>query len=110
MASIAVWLMIDESNIPPALHAAAARLDSAEREVVLDFSSVRRIDTGGLRAMEELVNAADDKAVKVVLRGVNIGVYKVLKLVKLSPRFSFAAEKLHPATERGGCYAESSTK
>ena len=32
---------------------------------------------------------ADAKTVKVVLRGVNVDVYKVLKLVKLTPRFSF---------------------
>jgi hypothetical protein len=29
--------------------------------------------------------------VKVVLRGVNVGVYKVLKLVKLASRFSFVS-------------------
>ena len=34
---------------------------------------------------------ADDKGVKVVLRGVNVGVYKVLKLVKLTSRFSFVS-------------------
>ena len=64
-------------------------LDSAEGDVVLDFSSVRRIDPSALRAMEELAGIADDKAVKVVLRGVNVDIYKVLKLVKLTSRFSF---------------------
>ena len=39
--------------------------------------------------MEELARLADEKAVKIVLRGVNVDVYKVLKLVKLSPRFNF---------------------
>ena len=39
--------------------------------------------------MEEFAGMADDKGVKVVLRGVNVGVYKVLKLVKLGSRFSF---------------------
>ena len=34
---------------------------------------------------------ADEKGVKVVLRGVNVDVYKVLKLVKLASRFSFLA-------------------
>jgi hypothetical protein len=32
---------------------------------------------------------ADDKAVKAVLHGVNIDIYKVLKLVNLTRRFSF---------------------
>ena len=31
---------------------------------------------------------ADEKSVKVVLRGVSVDVYKVLKLVKLAHRFS----------------------
>ena len=39
--------------------------------------------------LEELASIADDKAVKLVLRGVNVDIYKVLKLVKLTSRFSF---------------------
>jgi hypothetical protein len=39
--------------------------------------------------MEEFARIADDKAVRIVLRGVNVDVYKVLKLVKLAHRFSF---------------------
>ena len=74
-----------------ALHEAEEKLESAEGEVVLDFSSVRRVDPSAIRAMEEFANAADDKGVKVVLRGVNVDVYKVLKLVKLASRFSFVA-------------------
>jgi anti-anti-sigma regulatory factor len=57
--------------------------------VVLDFSSVRRIDPSVLRAMEEFAGKADNKGVKVVLRGVNVDVYKVLTLVNLTSRFSF---------------------
>ena len=66
-------------------------LDTARGDVVLDFSSVRRIDPSALREMEELAGIADEKAVKVVLRGVNVDIYKVLKLVKLTSRFSFLA-------------------
>jgi anti-anti-sigma regulatory factor len=39
--------------------------------------------------MEEFARIVDEKGVKVVLRGVNVDVYKVLKLVKLTQRFSF---------------------
>ncbi len=56
---------------------------------MLDFSSVRRIDSTALRALEEFARLADEKAVKVVLCGVNVDVYKVLKLVKLTRQFSF---------------------
>jgi hypothetical protein len=36
-----------------------------------------------------LAGKADGKSVKVVLGGVNVSVYKTLKLMKLAPRFSF---------------------
>jgi anti-anti-sigma regulatory factor len=91
MAIVAAWQRIDEESVVLALQEAAGKLDGAEGEVVLDFSSVRRVDASAMRAMEEFANAADDKAVTVALRGVNVDVYKVLKLVKLASRFSFVA-------------------
>jgi len=91
MATVAVWQRIDEERVVLALQGAGERLDSAEGEVVLDFSSVRRVDTSAIGAMEKFANTADDKVVKVALRGVNVDVYKVLKLVKLASRFSFVA-------------------
>ena len=91
MAKIAVWLKIDEESVVKALQEAGEKMDTVEGEVALDFSSVRRIDPRAIRALEELAGIADDKGVKVVLRGVNVGVYKVLKLVKLGSRFSFVA-------------------
>jgi len=90
MATSSVWLNVNEKDLVPALHDAADKLDSADGEMVLDFSSVRRIDSNAVRAMEELARKADEKAVKLVLRGVNVDVYKVLKLVNLAPRLSFA--------------------
>ena len=62
-----------------------------QSDVVLDFSAVRRIDPNALRAMEKLAGFADGKAVKVVLRGLNVEIYKVLKLMRLTSRFSFVA-------------------
>jgi anti-anti-sigma regulatory factor len=89
MAIIAMFLNIDQQRMALALKEAGQKLDSAEGEAFLDFSSVRRIDSSALRAMEEFARIADEKAIKVVLRGVNVDVYKVLKLVKLTQRFSF---------------------
>lgn len=85
----AVWLKIDEERMVQALQEAGEKLDRAEGEVVLDFSSLRRIDPSVLRAMEELAAKADHKGVKAVLRGVNVDIYKVLTLMKLVSRFSF---------------------
>jgi anti-anti-sigma regulatory factor len=89
MAMITVWPKIDEQCVVQALRDAGEKLDGAEGEVVLDFSSVRRIDSNVLTGLKEFASLADDKRVKVALRGVSIDVYKVLKLVKLASRFSF---------------------
>ena len=89
MAKIAVWLKVDEGCLIQALQEAGEALDSAGGEVLLDFSSMRRINTAALRAMEEFVGMAYDKGVKVALRGVNVDVYRVFKLMKLASRFSF---------------------
>ena len=89
MTTFPVWLKTDGEPLLQALQEAGEKLESAEGDVFLDFSSVRRIDPSALREMEELAGIADDKAVKVVLRGVNVDIYKVLKLAKLASRFSF---------------------
>ena len=88
---IAVWLKIDEKRVAQALQEAEEKLDSVAGEMALDLSLVRRIDPSALRAMEKFADIADTKGVKVVLRGVDVGVYKVLKLVNLASRFSFVS-------------------
>jgi anti-anti-sigma regulatory factor len=90
MAMTAVWHMIDEERVVQALLEVRGKLDGVEGGVVLDFSSVRRIDSSALRVMEEFAGIADGKGVKVQLYGISVDVYKVLKLVKLASRFSFA--------------------
>jgi len=89
MAMIAVFLNIDEERVVLDLQEAGGNLDCSQGEAVLDFSSVRRIDSTALQALEEFARIADEKAVKIVLRGVSVDIYKVLKLVKLAHRFSF---------------------
>ena len=79
----------DGECLLPGLHEALEALDSAEGELILDFSPVLRIDGRALGAMETLACRAQGKAVKVVLHGVHISVYRVLKLMKLAPRFCF---------------------
>jgi len=91
MERISVWIKIDEEHVVQALQEAAEKLDGFEGEVALDFSALRRIDAKALRTLEEFSGIARDKGVKVVLRGVNTGIYKVLKLVKLGSRFSFVS-------------------
>ena len=89
MSANAIWLEVESEGVIPAVEVALEKLSNAGDEVVLDFSSVGRIDPSALRAMEALATTADKKAAKVALRGVNVEVYRVLKLMQLAPRFSF---------------------
>ena len=90
MTTNAVWITVDPDRVVPVLQQdAMEQMNRGEGEVVLDFSSVRRIDPAVVRAMQELANLADDRSVKVVLRAVNVDIYKVFKLLKLTHRFSF---------------------
>ena len=90
MELIGVWLSVDEKRIVPSLQEALEKLDTSQGEVVLDFSAVRRIDSSALWALQCVADEADRKSVKLVLSGVSVAVYKVLKLAKLASRFSFS--------------------
>jgi len=89
MATVAVLHKVDRERLAEALLEAVEKLDTADGEVVLDLSAVRRVHPAALQALEKLAVKADEKTVKVVLRGVNIEIYKVLKLARLTERFSF---------------------
>ena len=65
------------------------KVNGGEQEVMLDFSDVARIDGNVVRALEELAGLADERSVKVVLRAVNVDIYRVLKQLKLTERFTF---------------------
>ena len=89
MATEPVLPETDGDRVAHGVREALEKLNNAGGEVILDFSSVRRIDPKAVSALEQLAHMADDKSVKVAVRGVNVGVYKVLKLMKLASRFSF---------------------
>jgi anti-anti-sigma regulatory factor len=90
MTTNAQWIKVDSEHVVHTLQQdAVEKVNAAEGEVVLDFSGVPRIDSSVVRALEELAGLADDRSVKVVLRAVNMDIYKVLKLLKLTQRFSF---------------------
>ena len=58
-------------------------------ETLLDFSSVTRLDANALHTLHDLAAAAEKQSAKIAIRGANVAVYKVLKLVRLSRRFQF---------------------
>lgn len=90
-ATIAEFVKLEQESVVSLLNDAGKKLESTKGEVVLDFSSVKRLDSAAVIALEQFADVASGRDAKVALRGVNIGVYKVLKLVKLTSRFSFAA-------------------
>ena len=91
MATVAISLNIEEERIVAALQEAGEKLDGASGEVVLDFLSVRRIDRARFGPWRRWQSSQIRSPSKFVIRGVNVHVYKVLKLVKLARRFSFTA-------------------
>jgi len=89
MTTLVEWHKVDGAQIAKVLRETSQDLEGRGGEVLLDFSAVQRIDPPGLLALEDLADAAEKKSVKVVLRGLNVNVYKVLKVARLSGRFSF---------------------
>jgi anti-anti-sigma regulatory factor len=88
MTTNVLWIPVDPEHVDVWQEEAAEKLNRAESEVVLDFCSVNRIDSNGVMALEELARLADERSTKVVLRAVNIDIYRVLKLLKLAHRFT----------------------
>jgi anti-anti-sigma regulatory factor len=84
-------VMLDEKQLVTVLRELVEKLDRAGSELILDFSAVHWIDSKAVLAIDELAQKADEKSLRIVLRNVNVDVYKVLKLVRLTPRLSFAA-------------------
>jgi len=76
-------------NVAHSIETALASLDEAAGEVVLDFSGVSRISPATVAALEKLAARVGEKSFLIACTRVNPDVYKVLKLVKLAPRFSF---------------------
>jgi anti-anti-sigma regulatory factor len=86
-----VSLKLNGSDMVTALQVATDKLEGMEGDMILDLSSVHRIDPAALSAMSDFADTADERAVKVVLRGVTVDVYRVLKLARLTQRFSLVS-------------------
>ena len=85
----AVWIHVDPGCVDQAIRKDAVNELTNAKELVLDFSSVLRIDTSAVRAMADLVRLASERSVKIVFHAVNLDIYKTLKLTKLTPQVSF---------------------
>jgi anti-anti-sigma regulatory factor len=77
------------ANTGSLIRDAAEQLGSAGHELILDFSGIERIDAAALLELEELAAKARQNLVKIAIRGVNVDVYKALKLMAIAGQFSF---------------------
>lgn len=80
---------LDDKTIASGLKNVVQNLKPEGEDLVLDFSSVQRIDSRTLAALQAIAHQADEIKVKVVLRGVNVNLYKTLTLMRLTRQFSF---------------------
>jgi len=87
-AKTPTYLELKSDNVGRALDEAREKLEPGD-ELRVEFSRVTRIDPCVVRGLEALAQSAEEKAAKVTLRGVNVEVYKALKLARLASRFSF---------------------
>ena len=78
-----VCVKLDPDRLAQSIQDTAAEKLKNAGEIALDFSSVLRVDTNAVKALEEFAQLAAARSVEVQLHGVNLEVYKVLKLVKL---------------------------
>jgi len=91
METTIVSLKLNGADVVTALQAAAEKLERMKGDMILDFSTVRRLDPAALSAMSDFADAADERPVNIILRGVNVDVYRVLKLAQLTQRFSMVS-------------------
>ncbi len=87
--TVAILRKGNNESIASILQEVEKSLQPAPGEVVIDFSSVSRLDGSAVRSLADFVSKAEANSVKIILRGVNVDVYKVLVLIKLASRLSF---------------------
>jgi anti-anti-sigma regulatory factor len=91
MAANAVFLKVEADGITQTLREFLVELPGVRNEAVLDLSSIQRLDAKHLEIMKDIAATAEAKRLKVILCGVNVKIYKVLKLARLTQRFVIVA-------------------
>jgi len=84
-----VLVEMEKTQLAAALRRTIEMLNGGDSEAMLDFSPVDHVDASELKSLERLAQIAGEKSVRITLRGVNVAVYKALKLANLTERFSF---------------------
>lgn len=82
-------IVVNGERVAETLKAVCGGLPSNSSDVLLDFFLVQSLDPMAIKELEDLAEAAKLASVKVILRGVNVEIYKVLKLSDLTDKFLF---------------------
>ena len=83
-------IRVDGRNAAHSLVEALKALPDTEgADVVLDLSSVARVDTVAVSALGDLATAAAERKLQLTLHGVTVDVYRVLTLTGLAAKFRF---------------------
>lgn len=82
-------IVVNGEHVAETLKEVRDSLPANGGEVLLDFFFVQTLDPAGIERLEELSATSQLLKVKVILRGVNVELYKVLKLSDLTDKFLF---------------------
>ena len=82
-------IVVNGERVAETLKEICGKLPANGGEVLLDFFFVQTLDPAGIKGLEDLAGTAGILKVKVILRGVNVELYKVLKLSDLTDKFLF---------------------
>jgi anti-anti-sigma regulatory factor len=82
-------IVVNGERVAEALKAVCSGLPTDGSDVLLDFFLVHTLDPAAIEALEHLAGTAELMKVKVILRGVNVEMYKVMKLSDLTGKFLF---------------------
>jgi anti-anti-sigma regulatory factor len=89
---MAITINICEQHVAEGLRDIEQELSKRPGGIILDFSNVQRLDANGVLALQNLAATPDAAPLKVVLTGLAPGIYRVLKSLKLSSKFSYLDE------------------
>lgn len=82
-------IVVNGEHIAETLNEICSKLPASGGEVLLDFFLAQTLDPAAIEALEHLAGTAEVLKTKVILRGVNVEMYKVLKLSDLTDKFLF---------------------
>jgi anti-anti-sigma regulatory factor len=80
---------VDPTRFVECIEDAILQVVRGETQVILDISALQRLDAAGLKGIEKLVEIAEAKGVRPIVRGARVEAYKVLKLLGLANRLTY---------------------